>query len=89
MTRIFSSNSDLYSYLERLRTILVDRGADDLARAVGGAVRSAAGMSAEFLGESRIALRMVSEAKENQLDQLERQRLAQAIAELDSAFERR
>ena len=89
MSQIFSSNADLYSYLELLRQTLADRGANELAEVVAGALRFAAGMSTEFLGESRIALRAVSQAENNPLDQLERQRLAKAISELDYAFDRR
>lgn len=80
MTPVFSSNADLYSYLARLRQSLADRGAIDLAKTVDRALRFASGMSAEFLGESRIALRMVSEAKNNALNQSEREVLSQAIS---------
>jgi hypothetical protein len=86
---IFSSNADLYSYLERLRQTLANRGADDLADLAGGALRFACGMSTEFLGESRIALRAISQSKNNPLDPLDRQLLAKAISELDAAFDRR
>ncbi len=88
MAPVFSSNADLYSYLGRLRQMLADRGAKDLAEVVGNAIRFAAGMSTEFLGESRIALRVVHQAKSNPLDQSERQFLSQAISELDDAFKR-
>jgi len=89
MAPLLSSNADLYSYLGRLRQMLADRGANDLAEAVGKALRFAAGMTTEFLGESRIALSMVQHAKNNPLDQSERQLLAQVISELDAAFDRR
>jgi hypothetical protein len=89
MAQIFSSNADLYAYLGGLRRTLADRGAKDLAEIIRRALGAAAGMSTEFLGESRIALRAVSQAKNNPLDQVERHRLAEAISQLDAAFERR
>lgn len=89
MAPVFSSNADLYTYLGRLRQVLADRGANHLAEVVGNALRSGAGMSAEFLGESRIALRTVSDADDNPLGQSERQHLAAAISELDTALDRR
>jgi hypothetical protein len=89
MVRLFSSSADLYAYLERLGHALANRGANDLAETIRRALRFAVGMSTEFLGESRDALRVVSQAKSNPLDQLERQRLAKALAELESVFNRR
>jgi hypothetical protein len=86
--QLFSSNADLYSYLERLGQTLASQGANDLAAVVRRALRFAVGMTTEFLGESRAALRVVSQAKNNPLGQLDRQRLAKALSELDSAFNR-
>jgi hypothetical protein len=86
---MFSSNADLYSFLERLQKTLADRGSNDLAEVVDRALRFATGMSTEFLGESRIALRTVSQAKNNTLDQSERELLVEAISELDAVFNKR
>lgn len=89
MAQVFSVNTDLYAYLGRLQQTLEDRGSRDLAEVVRRALQFASGMSAEFLGESRIALRTVSQARNNPLDQSERQVLAQAILELDVALDRK
>jgi hypothetical protein len=89
MTEPFSSNADLYSYLTWLRDLLLSRGAAQLADLVGIAARFASGMSTEFLGEARIALLKVQADHDNGLNDLERQGLHQALAQLDRALDRR
>jgi hypothetical protein len=59
------SNQELYDYLVCVWRELKTRGATELAEAVAFAIGNAAGLSTEFLGESRIALqRLALEGKE-------------------------
>jgi hypothetical protein len=51
------NNAELHRYLLLLVSQLRDRGEADLAALRESANRQASGMSTEFLGESRIALR--------------------------------
>jgi len=87
MTQL-SSNADLYRYLLVLDEELRLSGLADLADLVRSAQRHASGMSTEFLGETRAALRQVlphrvmlgEQASANLLD---------VVKQLDSAFEGR
>jgi hypothetical protein len=73
-----TSNRDLFDYLVSLSGILKERNESELAEEVLSAAKTAAGnMSAEFLGESRNALRRT-------------QRNVQSVlAQLDAAFDRK
>jgi hypothetical protein len=51
------SNTDLYEYLLSLRDLLGSQGSQQLAESVRFAAEQATGLSTEFLGESRFALR--------------------------------
>ena len=55
----FSNNRELYEYLFFLASELKKRKLNELSEAVVFAGRQVSGMSTEFLGESRIALRRV------------------------------
>ena len=87
--RQLSNNSELYQYLVALEAILRKHGAVDLADTIGGASRLASGLSTEFLGESRIALRRVSAQRHSGLTEQERRDLLDVLKQLDAAFDRR
>jgi hypothetical protein len=83
-----SSNSELYSYLLSLETRLREAGSAELADAVAEASQHAAGMSTEFLGESRIALRRVAGAMKDLLSGTEISDLRDVLDQLDAALDR-
>ena len=85
-----SSNRELYEYLLFLAAELKKRKFDELSEAVAFASRQAAGnMSAEFLGESRIALRRVLKEEDGVLTVQERADLSDVLRQLDEAFDKR
>ena len=84
-----ASNKDLYAYLVALSTKLKDREAKSLAAIVHSASRQAAGLSNEFLGESRIALRKVYDSDEAGLSGTERVEMAKVLETLTAALDRR
>lgn len=86
---IFSNNVELREYLVGLEIRLREHGAVDLAKAVRSAHRQASGMSTEFLGESRIALRNVSSTVQNGLSDKERMDLLDVLKQLDAALDDR
>ncbi len=83
------SKRELYEYLLTLSAKLTDRGAENLSQAVVTASRHAAGMSTEFLGESRIALREVAKDKSGILTPAECVELSAVLKQIDSAFSNR
>ena len=83
------SNSDLYRYLVFLHTQLRERGAADLAVFIESASRQASGMSTEFLGESRIALRHLLDKEQGVLTEAERREVSSVLKQLDQALDRR
>ncbi len=87
--RCFSSNRDLYEYLLSLAAELKKRKFDELSEAVAFASCQAAGLSTEFLGESRIALRRVLEEAGGILTDQERNDVSGALKQLDDAFDKR
>jgi hypothetical protein len=84
-----SNNSELYEYLLALEAKLRRHGSVDLADAVSSASRQASGLSTEFLGESRIALRRVAAQGQGALSELERRKLLDVLKQLDAALDRR
>lgn len=83
------NNRALYDYLVAIGAKLNARGAAELSHGVIGASHFVAGVPcAEFLGESRIALRRV-ENEEDVLTEDERSELADVLRQLDGAFNRR
>jgi hypothetical protein len=84
-----SSNVQLYEYLVRLGNELRDCGCVDLADAAISASRHASGMSTEFLGESRIALRRISIGGQESMTQQTRVDLADVLQQLDAALDKR
>ena len=84
-----ANNRDLYEYLLSLARVLKNRGAENLAQAVLSASGHFAGMSTEFLGESRIALRKVVRVEHGLLNKAESTELVEILKQIDSAFEQR
>src|SRR5437667_5665134 len=83
------SNKELYEYLVDLSSKLRARGCEPLAASVLAASRQAAGLSTEFLGESRIALRNVSDSDQAVLSGSERTELSDILNQLTIALDRR
>lgn len=83
-----SSNTDLYDYLLSLGDLLAGREVSQLAEAVRFAARQGTGLSTEFLGESRIALRQVLDAEGGALEMHERDELRSIISEVETALRR-
>jgi hypothetical protein len=85
-----SSNKDLYDYLVLLAVKLREAGAGQLAESVLAASRTSSSFPAtEFLGESRIALRRVSEMDVCSLTNAERVDLLDVLDQLNIALDRR
>ena len=85
----FSSNRELYEYMQWLASALQSRGAPDLAARVMSACRTAIGLSTEFLGESKLALKEVIESESSPLSQAERKDLLSAMSQIDVALSSR
>lgn len=83
-----ASNQDLYDYLIRLARELKGRGAVELSDIAIGAGRQAASMSAEFLGESRIALRRILLEGKSALDASEQADIEDVLRQLTAAINR-
>jgi hypothetical protein len=79
------SNRELYDYLIALSAVLSSRGADELSGAVAIASRHASGMSTEFLGEARIALRRFQDDR-SVLNESEWLDLVDVLRQLDQSF---
>lgn len=87
--KALSNNRELYGYLVLLVDKLKDRGFLELSETVRLASRHAASnMSTEFLGESRIALRQLSQHEGNALTEQEHSDLLDVLKQLDEAFAR-
>ncbi|HEX3627106.1 MAG TPA: hypothetical protein VH280_16980 [Verrucomicrobiae bacterium] len=88
--KVLSNNRQLYEYLLFLSSELKERKREELGEAVVFASRQAASnMNAEFLGESRIALRRVLKEEGGALTAQERADLLDVLTQLDKAFEAR
>ncbi len=81
-----SNNRELYAYLLSLRSRLQACGAGELSDCVDFAAAQAAGMSTEFVGESRIALRRVLGREAGILTAAERSDALNVLRQLDQAF---
>ncbi len=84
-----ANNKELYDYLVALSALLQARGADSLAANVLAASRQSAALSTEFLGESRIALRKVTDADEVLLSDAERAEITDILTQLSDALDNR
>lgn len=85
----FSNNRELCEYLLFWVAELKNRRFEELSEAVAFASRQASGMSTEFLGESRIALRRVLKEEDGILTVQERADMSDALKQLDAALDRR
>lgn len=86
---VLKSNAELYQYLLSLVSQLRNRGALDLADPIESASRQASGISTEFLGESRIALRQLLDRGRGVLTETERKGVCNVLKQLDEALDRR
>jgi hypothetical protein len=84
-----ANNKELYDYLVDLSAKLRVRGAESFAEAALAASRQAAGLSTEFLGEARIALRKLSDSDEAVLTSAERADMADVLSQLSAALDGR
>jgi len=84
-----ANNKELYDYLVDLSTKLEARGAESLAAIVLAASGQSAGLSTEFLGESRIALRKVSDSDEVLITADERAEMVDVLKQLSVALDGR
>jgi len=88
--KALSNNRELCEYLVLLADKLKDRGFLELSETVRLASRhSASNMSTEFLGESRIALRLLLQGEGNALTEQEHSELLDVLEQLDEALHRR
>jgi len=83
------NNRELYEYLVHLASELKRSKSEALGDIVSSASRHAAGMSTEFLGESRIALRRVLAEEVGILGEQERANLKSTLEQLDKALDER
>jgi hypothetical protein len=84
-----ASNQALHDYLVRLAASLQERGAAPMAEIIAAAARQGAGLSTEFLGESRIALEEVLNSNQAVLSDAIRIEMADVLKQLDMALNRR
>ena len=87
--KILLSNRDLYEYLLTLSSELHKRGSGSSSELVASASRKATGMSTEFLGEARIALRETLQREKEILTPEERRDLLDVLEQLNRALDRR
>ena len=87
--KALSSNKELYQYMVSLADILRTMGCCELSNVVALAARQSASMSAEFLGESRIALRQVKQEGWDLLSPTDQEDLLDVLKQLDDALDRR
>lgn len=87
--KTLANNRELYEYLVFLASELKRRGADSLSRDVIFAIGQASGLSTEFLGEPRLALRRVSNQENGVLTDEQSSDLLDVLRQLDEAFDKR
>jgi hypothetical protein len=87
--KTLSSNKELYQYMVSLTEILRTMGCGELSNVVALAARQSASMSAEFLGESRIALRQVKQEIWDLLSFTDQEDLSDVLKQLDDALDSR
>ena len=83
-----SNNTDLYHDLLVLGDLLAEKGSQKLAERVRLAARQGTGLSTEFLGESRNALKHVLDAENGILLAHERDELSSVIGQVEIALRR-
>lgn len=87
--KILFNNQQLHDYLLSLSAELGKRGLKELSDSLLFASRQASGISTEFLGESRIALRQVLQQGGGALTNQEREDIQNILAQLDTALDHR
>jgi hypothetical protein len=87
--KTLSSNKELYQYMVSLTDILRTMGWCELSNVVALAAHQSASMSAEFLGESRIALRQVKQEIWDLLTLTDQEDLSDVLRLLDDALDSR
>ena len=85
----FLNNRELFDYLQWLTLELKRRSSPELSDAVAFASQQAASMSADFLGESRIAMRRILKEENGILTSQERADLSDVLKQLDDALDKR
>jgi len=88
MIKKLNSHIDLYNYLLSLSNLLAAQGAPQLAESVRFAARQGTGLSTEFLGESRIALKAVLDKEKGILGLAEWDELVGVVGQIDFALRR-
>ena len=83
------NNQELYDYLISLAASLRERGAESMAVIITAASKHAAGLSTEFLGESRIALRKLVDLDPAVLGEQGKSEVADVLKQLNAALDRR
>jgi hypothetical protein len=83
---ILSSNADLYEFLLLLANLMETQSHHQSAGKLGFAANQASGLSTEFLGEELLALKQTSEEIGDKMEEQQRNDLADAIRQLESAF---
>jgi hypothetical protein len=84
-----ANNQALHDYLVGLAATLQERGAESMAEDIAAAARQAAGLSTEFLGESRIALEKLLSSNQLRLSDAVRTEIADVLKQLDVALGRK
>jgi hypothetical protein len=84
-----ADNKQLYEYLLFLSAELKSRGSNEMSELLTDASHHVAGMSTEFLGESRIALRRVSREAGSRLTEREHSDLVDVLTQLNAALDQR
>ena len=87
--KIMFNNQQLYDYLLSFSSELGKRGLKEMSDSVLFASRHASGISTEFLGESRIALRHVLQQAGGRLTDQERDDVQNVLKQLDTALDKR
>jgi hypothetical protein len=83
---LLTNNDELYRYLVQLGELLAARGAS--SEGVRSAAKQAAGLSTEFLGESRNALMQVLNVDALALKPDEREKLLSVVSQIEAALQR-
>jgi hypothetical protein len=83
-----NSNKELYDFLVHLAQDLKGRGASELSELAAFASRQSTGMSTEFLGECRIALRRIVQEEKGALTASERADVEGVLQQLAVAIDR-
>ena len=87
--KTLSSNADLYEYLVALEIQLREHRLTELGDSVSSALGNASSLATEFLGEARIALRLVADRGRGALSGEGGAELDDVLKQLDVALDGR